>query len=120
MSAIRNGHAAPKGFVSKADRDRQAETKRQAARAAAADRRRTQAEDTRREERRREEDAYWSKLTQAGQAELEARALAAAGAEAQQTYATLKRLRGGGKSYLADLRREYIRSLIDAEQSALP
>jgi hypothetical protein len=120
VSAIRNGHGAPKGFVSKADRDRQAEAKRQADRAAAAERRRTQAEDTRREDRRREEDAYWSKLTPAGQAELEARALAEAGAEAQQTYATLKRLKGGGKGYLADIRREHIRSLIDAGQSALP
>jgi hypothetical protein len=122
VAAIKSptGHAAPKGFVSQADRDRQAEAKRQAARAAAEERRRTQTEDTRREQRRREEDAYWSKLTPAGQAELEARALAGAGEEARQTYATLKRLRGGGKSYLADLRREHIRSLIDAAQSALP
>jgi len=120
VSAVRNGHAAPKGFVSKADRDRQAEAKRQAARAAAAERRRTRTEETRQEERRREEDAYWSKLTPAGQAALEARALAEAGEEARQTYATLKRLTGGGKSFLADIRREHVRSLIDAEQLAFP
>jgi hypothetical protein len=120
VSAIRNGHAAPKGFVSKAERDRQAEAKRQAARAAAEERRRAQTEETRQEERRREEDAYWSKLTPAGQAELEARALAEAGELAQQTYATLKRLKGGGKGYLANIRREYIRALIDAEQAAFP
>jgi len=120
VKSIENGYKTPSGYISRSEREQQAENQRQAARAAAAERRRTQTEDARQEERHREEDAYWSKLTPTGQAELEARALAEAGEEDQQTYATLKRLRGGGKSYLADIRRAYIRTLIDAEQLAFP
>ena len=119
VKSIADDYKAPKGFTSRADRDRQAEAKRQAEQAAAAERRRQQAEETRQQDRRREEDAYWSKLTPAAQAELEAKALAAASEEARQTYLTLKR-QGMGEGYLSMIRREYIRTVLDAEKVAEP
>ena len=35
--------------------------------------------------------------------------MAQAGEEAQQTYDTLKRMTGGGSSFLAGIRRDYLR-----------
>jgi hypothetical protein len=121
VSAIKSatGHAAPKGFVSKAGRERQAEAKRQASAAAAAARRRKQAEETRQGENRREEDAYWSKLTPAARGELEARALSGADEASRETYQSLKGQRAG-ESLLAMIRRGYIRTLIDADELAGP
>ena len=65
VSAIKSptGHAAPKGFVSKADRERQAEAKRQAAARAAEERRRKRAEDAEEKAEMEQAAAYWASLT---------------------------------------------------------
>lgn len=117
VKSISDDYKAPKGFVAKAERQRQAEAKRQADHAAAEDRRRQKAEEARQQERCREEDAYWSKLTPTAQSELEAKALAAASETARDTYLTLKRQRMGD-GYFSMIRRGYIRTLIDAEAKA--
>ena len=117
-SIVDDYHADP-DFVSKAERDRREGDKRKTERAAAEGRRRNQAEDTRRRQERREEDAYWSGLTPAARAELDARALAEADESSRETYLSMKR-GGSGGGLLALIRREYIRTLIDAEGLAGP
>ena len=119
VKSITNDYAPPKGFVSKAERERRAESKRHSDAQAAEDHRRKQAEETRQREKRREEDAYWSKLTPPARAKLEARALAGADEVSRDTYLSLKRQRMGD-GFLAVIRREYIRTLIDAEKLAGP
>jgi hypothetical protein len=115
VKSIVDGYNADPNFVSKAERDRRAESKRQSDARAAEDRRQKRAEETSQREKRREEDAYWSKLTPAARAELEARALAGADESSRDTYLSLKRQRMGD-GFLATIRREYIRTLIDAEK----
>jgi hypothetical protein len=114
VTAIRNGHAAPKGYVSPAERQAREEARRAKERQAAEERRRKQVEETSQQERRREEDAYWAKLTPQEQAGLEAKALAAASQSTRDTYLSMKRQRLGD-GYLAMIRREYIRTLLDTE-----
>jgi hypothetical protein len=119
VKAITEDYTPPKDFVPQAERDRQAEAKRQAERQAAADRRQQHAEENRQQDRRREADARWSKLTPTAQAELEAKALAAASEDIRNTYLSLKR-QGMGDGLLTGLRREYILTLIDADQQVEP
>ena len=81
VAAIRNGHAAPKGFVSKAERQRREET-RQAQEREKAEQHRRQREQAARDRATREEvDAYLKRLTLAERTAMEAEALARAGAE---------------------------------------
>jgi Replication initiator protein A len=117
VKSIIDDYAQPKGFVSRADRERQAQAHRQAEQQQAEQRRRHQAEEARAQERRRQEDAYWSTLTPAEQADLEAKALAAISEEARDTYLSMKRMHAGGDGYLSMIRREYIRGLL-AEAAA--
>ena len=86
VAAIRNGHAAPKGFVSKAERQRREES-RQAREREKAEQHRRQREQAARDRATREEvDAYLKRLTPAERKALEAEALAQAGPEARQSY----------------------------------
>ena len=86
VAAIRNGHAAPKGFVSKAERQRREEA-RQAREREAAEQDRRQREQAARDRAMREEvDAYLKRLTTAERKMLEAEALATADSEARQGY----------------------------------
>jgi hypothetical protein len=117
VKSICDGYNADPNFVSKAEQQRRAEAKQKAAQQAAEERRQKQAEANRQEERRREEDDYWAKLPPTRQAELEAKALAAAPKETRETYLSMKRS-GLGEGYLSIIRREYIRTLIDAEAKA--
>ena len=78
VTSIRDDYKTPKGFVSKEERDRQAEAKRQAEQKSAEERRRRQAEDTREKAANQEADAYWEALTPQRQAELDAASIAAA------------------------------------------
>jgi hypothetical protein len=80
VSAIKSptGHAAPKGFVSRAERERQAEAKRQAADRAAEERRRKRAEAAEEEAERKRAAAYWASLTPEERAEVDAASIAAA------------------------------------------
>jgi hypothetical protein len=86
VSAIRNGHAAPKGFVSRAERQRREEA-RQAEEREKAERRRRDLEQEARDRATREGvDAYLKRLIPAERKALEAEALAAADSEARQGY----------------------------------
>lgn len=111
------GYKVPKGFVSRAERERRAEAKREAERKAAEDRRLKRAEEARQQERRQQADDHWSKLTPTEQAELEAQALAAASESTRDAYLSMKR-QGMGDGFLAGLRRDYILAQLDAEQDA--
>jgi hypothetical protein len=86
VAAIRNGHAAPKGYVPKAERQRRAEA-RQARERAKGEQRRREREQAARERALCEEvDAYLQRLTPAERKALEAEALAQASPEARQGY----------------------------------
>jgi hypothetical protein len=113
VGAIRNetGYATPKGFVSKAERERREEAKKAKDRQAAEDRRRKQEEETRQQAEREAADAYWSSLSAEQQSQLEADALADGGDAVRQTHETMKRFSGSG-GYLMMLRRDYIVKLM--------
>ena len=86
VAGIRNGHAAPKGFVPKAERERR-EAERQAQEREQAEQRRREWEQAARDRSRQQTiDAYLARLTPAERKALEAEALARADAEARQCY----------------------------------
>jgi hypothetical protein len=106
VSAIKSptGHATPKGFVSKAERDQQAEAKRQATARAAEERRRKRAEAAEEKAEMKRAAEYWASLTSEGRAEVDAASMAEAdpaslGAEAGPLKGAMQRAR----------REEYIR-----------
>jgi hypothetical protein len=80
VSAIKSptGHAVPKGFMSKAERDQQVETKRQSAARAAEERRRKRAEAAEEKAEMKRAAEYWASLTPEGRAEVDAASIAAA------------------------------------------
>ena len=86
VAAIRNGHAAPKGFVSKAERQRREEARQAQEREKAEQRRRQREQEARDRAILEEVDAYLKRLTPAERKALEAEALARAGSEARQGY----------------------------------
>jgi hypothetical protein len=88
VSAIKSptGHAAPKGFVSKAERQRREEARLTKERQAAAKRRQEQEQDARERDTRLKVDAYLKQLDQAGRLALEAEALAAASPKDRENY----------------------------------
>ena len=81
VQAIKNDFAAPKGFVSKAERQRREEARRAKERKAAEEHRRKHEENARQQAEQAAVQAYWKSLTPEAQAELEAAALAQAGPE---------------------------------------
>jgi hypothetical protein len=81
VSAIKNGHAAPKGFVSKAEQQRRHEEKKAKERQEAEQRRRQHEQDARERAERKALDAYWEALAPEQQAELDAAANAQADPE---------------------------------------
>ena len=74
VSAIKTGHAAPKGFISKDERQRQQEAKQERERLAVEDRRRKREEEAHEQAIKRQVAAYWESLTTEQQAELHAAA----------------------------------------------
>ena len=114
VAAIRNGHAAPKGFVSRAERQRREEA-RQAREREKAEQHRRQREQAARDRATREEvDAYLKRLTLAERKALEAEVLSRAAPEARQGYEEAPaRLRA---TMLLGLLREHVgREVITAE-----
>jgi hypothetical protein len=73
-SAIRNDYAAPKGFVSKAERQRRLEAKQAKERKDAEERRQQQEEKARERAEQQAIDAYWASLTPKQQAAIDAQA----------------------------------------------
>jgi hypothetical protein len=86
VAAIRNGHAAPKGFVSKAERQRRDEARQAQERKNAEQHRRQREQEARDRAILEEVDAYLKRLTPAERKALEAEALAQAGPEVRQSY----------------------------------
>jgi hypothetical protein len=86
VAAIRNGHAAPKGFVSKAERQRREEARQAREREKAEQRRRQREQEDRDRARQQAVDAYLQRLTPVERKALEAEALARAVPEARQGY----------------------------------
>lgn len=115
VEAIKNDYAAPKGFVSAAERQRRAEARLAKDRQAAEERRRQHEQEAGDQERRRRADAHWQSLTPQQLADLDEAAFADAGDAARQTYETMKRFNGGGAVYLESLRREYILKTMPAD-----
>jgi hypothetical protein len=107
VAAIRDGHAAPEGFVSKAERRRREEARQAREREEAEQRRRQQEQDARDWALREEVDAHLGRLTPAERRALEAEALDRAGPEARQTYeeAAPARFRA---AVLLDVAREHV------------
>jgi len=111
VQAIKNDYAAPKGFVSKAERQRRQEAKQAKEREAAEERLRHQQEQEREQAARQQADHYWESLSTEEQSRLQAQALANADDTVRDTYETMKRL-GGGDGYLTIMRRAYIQQLL--------
>jgi hypothetical protein len=98
VKSIVDGYEADPDFVSKAERERQAEAKRQSAARAAEDRRRKRAEDAEEKAELKRAAAYWASLTPEGRAEVDAASIAAAdpaslAAEAGPFKGTMQRAR---------------------------
>jgi len=81
VTAIRNGHAAPKGFVSRAERQAREEARQAREREEAEARRHRREQEARERALREEVDAYIKRLTPAEREALEAEALAQADPE---------------------------------------
>jgi hypothetical protein len=81
VKSITEDYAPPKGFVSKAERQRQEDARQAKDRQAAADRRRQKEEEARERADKKAIAAYWESLTAEQQAELDAAANAAADPE---------------------------------------
>jgi hypothetical protein len=107
VAAIRNGHTAPKGFVSKAERQRREEARQAQERAKVEQRRREREQEARDQAERQAGDAYLKRLTPAERKALEAEVLARASPEARRGYeeAAPARLRA---SMLLSLVREHV------------
>ena len=86
VAAIRNGHAAPKGFVPKAERERREAERRAQEREQAEQRRREREQAVRDQAQQQAVDAYLQRLTPAERKAVEAEVLARAGPEARQNY----------------------------------
>lgn len=87
VGAIINDYAAPKGFVSKAERLRREETKRAREHKAAEEQRQKRGEEARAKAERARVDAYIRDLEAEERSHLEAAALAEASEDARETYA---------------------------------
>lgn len=110
VAAIRSDHAAPKGFVGKAERARRESTKRAEEDRLAAARRAEQEAIARDRAERAAIDGYWDALSPEQQAELDVAALAAADPE------TVKLAKGPMRKFgVQILRRELIRQRLQAE-----
>jgi hypothetical protein len=86
VAAIHNVHAAPKGFISKAERQRREEARQAQERAQAEQHRREREQAARDQAIREEVDAHIKRLSSAERKALEAEVLARADAEARQSY----------------------------------
>jgi hypothetical protein len=114
VKSIASDYAMPKGFVSRAERERKAEAKRQADRKAAEVCRHEQEQAARDRTERQAIDAYWESLTPEQQAELDAAAATLADPE------MLALETGPLKQMGQRLRRmEHIRQLLKQRETAL-
>jgi hypothetical protein len=113
VKSITDDYKTPKGFVSAADRQKQAEAKQARERKDAEDRRRKQQEDAIEQGKQKRDVAYWAQLTPEEQAQLQAKADASV--DAQELAKQARPLRELGQGMR---RREYIRRMLDEQEQA--
>jgi Replication initiator protein A len=114
VKSINDDYAAPKGFVSKAERQQREESRQAREHQAATERRCQREEEDRQKAERKKIDAHWESLTAEQQAELDAAANAQADpAELAKEFGPLKRM---GQTIR---RHEYIRQLL-TQQAPIP
>jgi hypothetical protein len=112
VKSIDDNYAPPKGFVSAAERQEQAQARQSRERQAAEDRRRKQQRDAAEKAETKAIADYWESLTPERRAELDAASIAAA------DPATLAEETGPFQASLQRLRREgYLRQLLRDRQS---
>lgn len=111
VSAIRTGHAKPKGFVSKAERQRQAEERQAKERQEAEQRRREREQEAREKAEKQAVIAYRKTLTPQQLAEHEAQALAQASEDTRAGYERIDAPEFR-KMLLGSMTDEYIRQLL--------
>ena len=118
VQAIKNDYAAPKGFVSKAERQRRAEAKQAKERRAAEVRRREQEKEALERATRRKVDAYLKQLDPAARLALEAKALETASQTDRENYEShvMARFRD---TLMLGMIREYLAGKPELEQIAL-
>jgi Replication initiator protein A len=116
VKAIEDGYAVPKGFESKADRERKAQAGRERQRQADEERRRRMEEEARTQAESEAIDRYWVALTPQQQTELDeaARSLADPATLAGEITPALKRM---GTTIR---RREYIRRILQQQGAVAP
>lgn len=109
--AVRTNYAAPAGYVSRAERERREEAKREQQRAEAKAKRQQRDQQARERDERASILEHWNALTVAEQRQLEAQALAQADPEMKENYETAKdrTLRG---FYLRLIRDLHIKRLL--------
>jgi hypothetical protein len=113
VKSITSDWATPKGFTSRAERQAQAEAKRQDEQQKAEERRRKREEEAHEEAMRKKVSAYWASLTPQQQAELDAAIDALVDAE------TLANEKGPHEETFRRFRRhDYIRQLLASQESA--
>jgi hypothetical protein len=113
VASIEQDYAAPKGFISRAERQRQEQARRAKERLAAEERRHKQGEEAREQAAVQAINAYWESLTPEQRAELDAAMDAQADAE---TLAVEKSPHG--KTFRVFRRRAYIRQLLGIPELA--
>jgi hypothetical protein len=116
VDAIKKDYAAPRGFTSRADRERQAEATRQRQQADADAQRRDKQQQERERAERKDIAAYWEALTKDQQAEHDAAAIAQATAEELKLTEPGPMQRIG----MGLLRDSYTRKLLQAQGKLLP
>ena len=110
VGAIRNDYVAPKGFVSKAERQRRQEAKQAKERQAAEDRLRKQQAEAHERAQQQRDTAYWESLTAEQQVELQAKA------DSEADPGQLASETGPLKRMGQHIRRNaYIRALLDSQ-----
>jgi hypothetical protein len=113
--SIRKDYATPKGFVSRAERQRREEERQAKEREAAEARRRKQVEEARQQAEKKAILDHWASLTPKQQAKLQA------DADAQADPVELAKETGPFKSFGQTIRRHaYIRQLLQAEGKLPP
>lgn len=113
VKSIRDDYAAPKGYVSRAERQRQAEARQAREQEETEARRRQREEEARERAERQAIDAYWESLTPEQQADLQK------AADAQADLKDLANEAGPFRKWGQQIRRvDYIRRLLQAQESA--
>jgi hypothetical protein len=111
VKSILQNYDADPAFVSKEEKQRQAEARQARERQEAEDRRRQMEQDARHKAKVEEANDYWAERTPEEQAAQDAEMLAAASEEQRQTYETMKGY-GRGDGYLTLLRIDYIHGIL--------